>query len=69
MALRILNPEYANFINMEVEVYNSVGSKLFTNFVSEGEKIDISTLPVGSYHIKIKPDGGSTEIETLIKMK
>lgn len=68
-SIQQLNPDNSDITEMLVEVYNSYGSLVQTSKVIEGQTIDISKLPVGSYNILIKTDGLLPETETLIKMK
>lgn len=54
---------------LDVEVYNSYGANVLSTQVVEGQRIDISNLPVGSYNVLIKSNNVLRDSEVLVKMK
>ncbi len=55
--------------NIEIKIFSMYGSLIQTAYVSEGEAIDISELPVGIYNVLVETNGSQHEMESLIKMK
>jgi len=69
----LVNIVFGNAINtaIEINVYNSIGSIVFTDKLQDLEsgkhEIDLTTLPKGMYFIKISADNESTVKNVIIK--
>jgi hypothetical protein len=59
--------DFENNKNATVDIYNTLGEKMITNYSSTEKSIDISALASGSYILNLKTDKGNVS-KRFIKM-
>jgi len=64
------NDEYADVNEaVKLEIINSLGSSVYKGTVMQGDKVDVTDLPVGVYIVKIYNKYNVVETEQMVKMK